>query len=161
MTNIDIIGSSFTSNKPYLFRAIFEWILDNGGTPHLLIDATGVDVTVPQEHVREGQIVLNAAPEAVQGWLADNEAVSFSARFSGKSQQIYIPMKAVKALYAQENGMGMVFPEEPVVQTEDQISTDERANLSTPIAPQSNKPNPARSKSRQANGKVSHLKIIK
>ncbi len=156
MTNIDIIGSSFTSNKPYLFRAIFEWILDNGGTPHLLIDATEVDVTVPQEHVRDGQIVLNAAPEAVQGWLADNEAVSCSARFSGKSQQIYIPMKAVKALYAQENGMGLVFPEEPVVHTEHQV-----AHSSVKTDTEDNKLNQKQLESGKISRKVSHLKIIK
>ncbi len=150
MTNIDIIGSSFSSNKPYLFRAIFEWILDNGGTPHLLIDATEVDVTVPHEHVRDGQIVLNAAPEAVQGWLVDNEAVSFSARFSGKSQQIYIPMKAVKALYAQENGMGMVFPEEVVEQNREE--NIENSNQYNPQREFKEKPKPT---------KVSHLKVIK
>ena len=152
MTNIDIIGSSFTSNKPYLFRAIFEWILDNGGTPHLLIDATEVDVTVPQEHVREGQIVLNAAPEAVQGWIADNEAVSFSARFSGKSQQIYIPMKAVKALYAQENGMGMVFPEEVIGQSKEKP----KPALYDPHASDLQ-----HVRTRKSDGKPSHLKIIK
>ena len=151
MTNIDIIGGTFTSNKPYLFRAIFEWILDNGGTPHLLIDATDVNVSVPQQHVKDGQIVLNIAPSAVQNWLADNEAVSFSARFSGKAQNIYIPMKALKAVYAQENGMGMVFPEEAIEQNKDEdIEPLSQSNFQQ-----------GKSEEKPKSNKVSHLKIIK
>jgi len=151
VTNIDIIGSTFTSNKPYLFRAIFEWILDNEGTPHLLIDATEADVNVPQQHVKDGQIVLNVAPSAVQNWLADNKAISFSARFSGKAQNIYVPLKALKALYAQENGMGMVFPEEVIGQSTDedieQLDHSDSQLVGSEEKPKSNK--------------VAHLKVIK
>lgn len=113
MTNIDVIGSQFTSNKPYLLRALYEWILDNDATPYLLVDATKSDVQVPRQHVKDGQIVLNAAPGAIQEWFVDNSAISFSARFSGKAQSIYIPMKSLLAIYAQENGLGMAFPAEP------------------------------------------------
>ena len=113
MTNIDIIGGQFSSNKPYLLRALYEWILDNDATPYLLVDTTRKDVQVPRQHVKDGQIVLNASPGAVQGWFVDNYAISFSARFSGKAQSIYIPMKSLLAIYAQENGLGMAFPEEP------------------------------------------------
>lgn len=101
---------SFTSNKPYLFRAIYEWLLDNNGTPYILVDASLPNVDVPLEHIQNGQIVLNASPGAIRDWLADNHAISFSARFSGKSRQIYVPMNAILAIYAQENGLGMAFP---------------------------------------------------
>lgn len=112
MTNIDVIGGQFSSNKPYLLRALYEWILDNDATPYLLVDATKNDVQVPRQHVKDGQIVLNASPGAIQSWFVDNTAISFSARFSGKAQSIYIPMKSLLAIYAQENGLGMAFPEE-------------------------------------------------
>jgi len=101
---------AFTSNKPYLFRAIYEWLLDNDATPYILVDATVSGVEVPSEHVQNGQIVLNASPSAIRNWFVDNDALSFNARFSGKSQQIYVPMNAILAIYAQENGLGMAFP---------------------------------------------------
>lgn len=151
MTNVEIIGGTFTSNKPYLFRAIYEWILDNGGTPHLLIDATEHNVAVPREHIKDGQIVLNAAPSAIHDWVADHQAVSFSARFLGKAQNIYVPMKALKAVYAQENGMGMVFQEEKIEQfKEDVVDSAEPVNF--------NPPQPSKAKGEKTN---SHLTIIK
>ena len=101
---------SFSSNKPYLFRAIYEWLLDNDATPYILVDAGSPDVQVPAEHIQNGQIVLNASPSAIRNWAVDNEALSFDARFSGKSRQIYVPMNSILAIYAQENGLGMAFP---------------------------------------------------
>jgi len=100
-----------TSNQPYLLRAIHEWILDNDLTPHLLINAEISTVEVPRQSVQNGQIVLNIAPHAVQNLVMDNEAVRFSARFSGVSQTIYLPIHSILAVYASENGKGMVFPE--------------------------------------------------
>lgn len=100
----------FSSNKPYLFRAILDWLLDNEATPYILVDATKKHVEVPQEHVKDGQIVLNINPSAVQNWQVDNYAIMFSARFSGVARQIYVPMNALMAVYAQENGLGMAFP---------------------------------------------------
>ena len=98
-----------TSNQPYLFRAIFDWIVDNGATPYVLVDATGEHVKVPQQSIQNGQIVLNLAPRAVTNFHADESSVSFSARFSGIPQQIYIPIQHILAIYAAENGQGMVF----------------------------------------------------
>lgn len=111
MPDSDVLDG-FTSNKPYLFRALYEWILDNNATPYVLVDANLPNVVVPTEHIKDGQIVLNICPGAIQNWFVDNSAVSFSARFSGKALSIHFPMQAVLAIYAQENGMGMSFPKE-------------------------------------------------
>ena len=153
MTNIDLVGTAFTSNKPYLFRAIYDWILDNEGTPYLLVDALQANVQVPQEHVKDGQIILNASPNAIQGWVSDNQAISFSARFSGRAQQIYIPMNALLAVYAQENSLGMAFPE--VVEE----PAPENVSESGPKL-ESKQPN-SESKGEKKSDKPSHLKVIK
>lgn len=104
-----------TSTRPYLLRAIHEWIIDNGLTPYLLVDATHDKVEVPQEYVNDGKIILNISPNAVNKLQLDNDWISFSARFSGRSVEIFIPVAATLAIYAKENGKGMVFqPEEEV-----------------------------------------------
>lgn len=103
-----------TSNRPYLLRAIYEWISDNSLTPYLLVDARQPGVRVPQHAVKDGQIVLNVAMRAVSELELGNESVRFSARFSGASQFVDVPLNAVLAIYAQENGQGMMFPPEPV-----------------------------------------------
>ena len=95
--------------RPYLLRAIYEWTSDNKFTPYLLVNAEEQGVMVPQQHVQDGQIVLNIAPHAVHQLLIDNDAVSFQARFGGVSQQLYIPMYAILGLYARENGQGLFF----------------------------------------------------
>ncbi len=99
-----------TSRKPYLIRAIYEWILDNDCTPHLLVDATLPGVQVPSDYVQDGRIILNIAPGAVQGLSITNDAVSFSARFGGVAHAVFVPGKAVLAVYARENGEGIMFP---------------------------------------------------
>ncbi len=101
-----------TSNRPYLLRAIHEWILDNHCTPHLMVDANAEGVDVPQKHVKDGKIVLNIGPSAVEGLRLGNDEVSFLARFSGVSQLVAVPMTAVLAIYARENGRGMMFGED-------------------------------------------------
>ena len=108
--------ASFSSNKPYMLRAVYEWIIDNDATPYLLVDANQASVCVPQQHIQNGQIVLNVEPSAIQNWFSDNDAISFSARFSGKAMNIFIPMSALLAIYAQENGLGMAFPPEEEIQ---------------------------------------------
>ncbi len=95
--------------RPYLLRAIYEWTNDNKLTPYLLVNAEMKGVHVPRQHVQDGQIVLNIAPHAVNQMMMDNDAVSFSARFGGVSQQLYVPMAAVLGLYARENGQGLFF----------------------------------------------------
>ena len=99
-----------TSNRPYLLRAIYDWITDNNLTPYILVDAAREGVRVPPQVIKNGQVVLNLAMRAVANLDLGNEWISFQARFSGVSQQIYLPVAAVLALYAQENGQGMMFP---------------------------------------------------
>jgi stringent starvation protein B len=99
-----------TSNRPYLLRAIYDWITDNNLTPYILVDAAREGVRVPPQVVKNGQVVLNLAMRAVANLDLGNEWISFQARFSGVSHSILIPVNAVLALYAQENGQGMMFP---------------------------------------------------
>ena len=98
-----------TPTRPYLARAIYEWICANQLTPYLLVDATQPHTDVPLQFVKDGQIVLNLAPHAVHQLHIANEAISFSARFSGASKDIYVPLCAVLGIYARENGQGLFF----------------------------------------------------
>jgi stringent starvation protein B len=110
MSTTDVVTMS--SNRPYLLRAIYDWITDNNLTPYMLVDATVNGVKVPPQVVKNGQVVLNLAMRAVANLDLGNEWISFQARFSGASQAIHVPVRAVLALYAQENGQGMMFPAE-------------------------------------------------
>lgn len=101
-----------TSSRPYLVRAIYDWILDNQLTPHLVVDANQAGVRVPAAAIRDGQVILNIAPRAVAHLELGNEQVHFLARFGGVSHEVRVPMPAVLAVYAQENGQGMMFPAE-------------------------------------------------
>ncbi len=103
---------SMTSSRPYLIRALYEWILENELTPYLLVDAQAQNLRIPTQHVQDGKIVLNISPSAIQSLLVGDENVEFSARFSGKEMSLLIPTHAVLAIYAMENGQGMVFSEE-------------------------------------------------
>ncbi|MBI2993981.1 MAG: ClpXP protease specificity-enhancing factor [Gammaproteobacteria bacterium] len=98
-----------TSTRPYLLRALNEWILDNHLTPHMLVDATVSGAVVPQEQVEDGRIVFNVSPAAVRGLEISNAAVTFQARFAGRPLGVWIPIQAVLAIYAKENGKGMAF----------------------------------------------------
>jgi len=101
-----------TSSRPYLIRAMYQWMVDNGMTPHLLVDAAGERVQVPREYVENDRIVLNVDPLAVHGLVLGNDEVSFSARFSGNTMSVVIPVECVLAIYTRENGQGMMFGEE-------------------------------------------------
>ena len=101
-----------TSSRPYLIRAIHEWILDNDLTPHIVVNAESEGVHVPPEYVKDGQISLNISATAVHGLSMDNEWIAFDARFGGKSFQVSVPTGAVLAIFARENGAGMSFGEE-------------------------------------------------
>lgn len=101
-----------TSSRPYLIRAIYQWIVDNGMTPHLLVDANDESVHIPREFEEDGKIVLNIGPMAVNGLKLGNDNVTFSARFSGKSMNVLVPAGQVLAIYTRENGQGMMFAEE-------------------------------------------------
>jgi len=101
-----------TTSRPYLLRALNEWIVDNNLTSHIVVDANQENVIVPKDYIESGKIVLNISPFAVQDLMIDNEFVTFSARFSGKPMNIEVPTMAVMAIYAKENGQGMVFADE-------------------------------------------------
>lgn len=98
-----------TPSRPYFVRAVYDWLNDNDQTPYLLVDATRAGVQVPAAFVKDGRIVLNAAPGAVRELFIHNDAVSFSARFGGVPMQVYVPMAALLAIYSRENGQGMFF----------------------------------------------------
>ena len=113
-----------TTNRPYLLRALYEWITDNSMTPHVLVNAEVDGVDVPDHVIQKGKVVLNIANGATENLQLDNETIYFKARFSGKPYPISIPMGAVIAIYAQENGQGMMFaqddsPQPPVDGSDD------------------------------------------
>lgn len=104
--------SEFTSSKPYMVRALHEWCVDNGLTPHLLVEVDA-QTRVPAAYVKEGEIVLNLSYSATKDLQMPNEAITFSARFGGVSHNLFVPMGAVRGIFARENGQGMFFqPEE-------------------------------------------------
>lgn len=119
-----------TSTRPYLLRALYDWILDNGMTPHLLVNTEGENVEVPAQHVEEDRIVLNINPNAIRDLNLGNDYISFNARFDGKAEHILVPIQSVVAIYARENGEGMAFPEE--VQEEDTSANTDQEEKSTP-----------------------------
>lgn len=107
-------GPKMTPSRPYIMRALYEWIVDNDCTPYVLVDATLPQVMVPEQYVKDGQIVLNVSPTAVMDLNISNEAMAFNGRFGGVATDIYVPVGAIIGIYARENGQGMVFePEEP------------------------------------------------
>ncbi|HEY9040559.1 MAG TPA: ClpXP protease specificity-enhancing factor [Rheinheimera sp.] len=136
-----------TANRPYLLRAFYEWIVDNNCTPYLVVDATVNAVKVPMQFVQNGQIVLNTAPSAVGNLQLGNDAVTFNARFGGQPFALYIPVNAVLAIYARENGAGTVFTLEE--------EEDEAEILSNEFDDDSPEPEPPKPK------KTSHLKVVK
>lgn len=100
---------NLSPTRPYLARAIYEWICDNNLTPYLLVDATQPNTHVPEQFIQDGQIVLNIVPHAVHQLHMSNDAITFSARFGGVSRDIYVPLYAVLGIYARENGQGLFF----------------------------------------------------
>ncbi|ASV57130.1 Stringent starvation protein B [compost metagenome] len=104
--------SQLSPRRPYLLRAFYEWLLDNQLTPHLVVDVTLPGVSVPMEYARDGQIVLNIAPRAVGNLELANDEVRFNARFGGIPRQVSVPLAAVLAVYARENGAGTMFEPE-------------------------------------------------
>ncbi len=100
---------AMSSSRPYLTRALYEWVVENDCTPYILANAMAEGVLVPEPYVKDGQIVLNISPSAVVGLELSDEAVQFNGRFGGVPVDIYVPMHAVMGIYARENGQGMVF----------------------------------------------------
>ena len=116
---------TMNSSRPYIIRALYDWILENQCTPYVLVDAFGEGVEVPQDHVKDGQIILNISPTAVQSVSISNEVVEFNGRFGGIPKKVFVPIKYILGIYAKENGQGMIFesdelpdppdpPEEPL-----------------------------------------------
>ena len=112
---------TMSSSRPYIVRALYDWIIENDCTPYILVNAFADDVEVPQEHVKDGQIILNISPSAVQSLFIRTEAVDFDGRFAGIPKRVYVPIAAVMGIYAKENGQGMFF--------------DSEANLPKPPSP--------------------------
>jgi stringent starvation protein B len=100
------------SSRPYLLRALYEWIVDNDCTPHVIVDAAAPGVDVPEAYVKDGQIVLNLSPSAVIELQLADDCVSFNGRFGGKPTDVFMPMAAILGIYARENGQGMAFEPE-------------------------------------------------
>lgn len=113
-----------TPSRPYLLRALYDWISDNGLTPHIVVDATYPGVEVPPAAVRDGKVVLNIALRAVDQLELGDERLRFLARFGGVSHAVSIPTAAVTAIYARENGVGMVFPEDETGRPEGDLAPD-------------------------------------
>ena len=101
--------TSITPTRPYMVRALYQWIEDNALTPYLMVDATAEEVQIPREHVQDGRIVLNIASRATGNMSMGNDYINFSARFGGVSQEIWVPLTAVLGIYAKENSQGMFF----------------------------------------------------
>ena len=113
-----------TSSKPYLLRALYEWILDNESTPYILVNAGHDGVMIPPGIASDGKVVLNLAPQAIQDLEMNNDFVGFSARFGGVPHDVYCPMASLLAIYARESGEGMMFPAEDATES-DESSTGE------------------------------------
>ena len=135
-----------TPTRPYMVRALYQWIEDNSLTPYLMVDATLPNVSVPTEHIQEGRIVLNIARRATGNMTIDNDFIHFSARFGGVSREIWVPMQAVMGIYARENQQGMFF------------DPSEYANY-TPEAEDSNAPASTANKPKRDN--KAGLKVLK
>lgn len=134
---------STTPTRPYMVRAIYQWIEDNELTPYLMVDATAENVQIPTEHVQDGRIVLNIASRATGNMSMQNDYINFSARFGGVSQDIWVPLKAVLGIYAKENSQGMFFDAneyDNYVPDEDTVaSSSSKTNVAAPKPKRDNK----------------------
>lgn len=129
-----------TSTKPYLLRALYEWCVDNGSTPYVsvIVDSR---TRVPMEYVREGEIVLNIGPLAASKLAIGNEFIECTARFSGVVREVFIPVSAVAAIYARENGQGMSFDVESAPSSGTDSGGPDKA---LPASPDPELPDPVR-----------------
>jgi stringent starvation protein B len=124
---------NMTSQKPYLLRALYEWILDNHLTPYIVIDVHTKNVRVPMQYAQDGKIILDISGKAVHNLTFDNHYVNFKARFGAASTEIYAPINAVLAIYAHENGAGIVFdPDDPGDENKDQGGDGNAPNSPSP-----------------------------
>ena len=157
---------TMTSSRPYIARALYEWILDNDCTPYILVDAARRGVEVPREFVKDGQIVLNISPSAVRALQMENEMITFSGRFGGEALTITVPADALMAIYARENGQGMVFEVEPQMEEAEEPEAD-IGLVEVSSEPKSAEEKPAETRKPDESGDKpkkpgrSHLKVVK
>jgi stringent starvation protein B len=145
---------NMTTTRPYLIRAFYEWIADNDCTPYIAVDTNYPGVEVPTEYVENGRIILNISMSAVRGLKLDNEYIGFNAQFGGRGRDIFVPVQAVIAVYAKENGKGMVFTEE---EYEDNGDGDGGEDASIP----SNSRAPKANQHKAGKGKKPNLTLVK
>lgn len=143
--------SQVQPKRPYLLRAYYDWLLDSHFTPYLVVDATYYGVNVPQEYVQDGQIVLNLSPDATGNLQLANDFLQFNARFKGVAREIYIPMGAALAIYARENGDGVMFEPEAIFDELNQAPTE---NQPASFKDAVDKPKA------EIKSKASHLRIV-
>ena len=110
--------------RPYLLRALYEWIVDSGEVPNVLVDAEIDGVVVPSEHVRDGQIVLNISPQAVRNLSLGNDYVMCEGRFSGRSVELILPIESVRAIYCRDSGQGLAFDDEDLLEGDGELGAD-------------------------------------
>ncbi len=152
-----------TARRPYMLRAFYDWLVDNDLTPHLVVQATLAGVRVPQEFIQDGQIILNIAPRAVGNLELGNDTISFNARFGGRPHSVIVPLYAVLAIYARENGAGTMFePEEAYTsisgaeqEEDDGIWLEEEHSAPQPNIDFDDEPEPPRPKGRPS------LRVVK
>ncbi|SQH97441.1 ClpXP protease specificity-enhancing factor [Haemophilus haemolyticus] len=141
--------------RPYLLRAYYDWLVDNSFTPYLVVDATYLGVNVPVEYVKDGQIVLNLSANATGNLQLTNDFIQFNARFKGVSRELYIPMGAALAIYARENGDGVMFePEEVYDELNSEPDTEQPTSFHEAVD------TPRKREEKKKTKSVSHLRIV-
>ena len=151
-----------TSNQPYLLKAFYDWIVDNDLTPYIVVDTILPGVEVPQQFVKDGQIVLNISPSACVNLHIELDAISFQARFSGQPMQVYVPSIAVSAIYARENGAGTVFTrsEEELLAYESERPTEQSLQSVESESKSTDEPNQHKDNAEKKSTRPS-LKVVK
>lgn len=148
-----------SSKRPYLLRAYYEWLSDNSFTPYLVVDANYYGVEVPQEYVKDGRIVLNISNGAVGNLVLSNDSIEFNARFQGILRNIYIPMGAALAIYARENGDGVMFEPENYYDEVEHVKEEQPTNFKNIV--DKPKVQSQSQKNKKEKSSVSHLRIVK
>lgn len=151
-----------TPRRPYMLRAFYEWLVDNDLTPHLVVSATLPGVRVPEEFIQDGQIILNVAPRAVGNLELGNEAITFNARFGGRPHSVIVPLYAVEAIYARENGAGTMFePEEAYInESDEELIEESDFSLSVATSEESNVVQESEEEALRPKGRPS-LRVVK
>ncbi len=129
-----------TSSRPYLIRALYEWIVDNGFTPYMLVDTSHKEVHVPTAFVENGRIILNISPDATHSLVLGNDLITFNARFSGNAMDVNVPVSSVLAIYSKENGQGMIFEDQEDSPTDPGTTSSGEPSKAGP-APGTRRPN--------------------